>query len=123
MLFRVVINSDVEIRREWPWDRVSRVKDRLKELGFRWNGEYWSGKVYSVSLIRELKELLELTSEETEKLMKTILVNSSGGVIGVEDLGSLGSIPVIVCWVRRVVYSLFHYRAWSGTLLRMIGTI
>lgn len=74
MLFRVVINSDVEIRREWPWDRVSRVKDRLKELGFRWNGEYWSGKVYSVSLIRELKELLELTSEETEKLMKTILV-------------------------------------------------
>ncbi|WP_243678715.1 hypothetical protein [Vulcanisaeta distributa] len=94
MLFRVVINGGVEIRREWPWDRVSRVKDRLKELGgFRWNGEYWSGKVYSLSLIRELKELLELTSEETEKLMRTILVNSSGGVIGVEDLGSLGSIP------------------------------
>ncbi|WP_243671429.1 hypothetical protein [Vulcanisaeta sp. JCM 16161] len=93
MRFRVVINGDVEIRREWPWDRVSRVKDRLKELGFRWNGEYWSGKVYSVSLIRELKDLLELTSEEVEKLMRAILVNSSGGVIGVEDLGSLGSIP------------------------------
>ncbi|WP_252901567.1 DEAD/DEAH box helicase family protein [Vulcanisaeta sp. JCM 14467] len=93
MLFRVVINGDVEIRREWPWDRVSRVKDRLKELGFRWNSEYWSGKVYSVSLIRELKDLLELTSEETERLMRTILVNSSGGVIGVEDLSSLGSIP------------------------------
>jgi len=93
MRFRVVINGDVEIRREWPWDRVSRVKDRLKELGFRWNGEYWTGKVYSVSLIRELKDLLELTSEEVEKLMRAILVNSSGGVIGVEDLGSLGSIP------------------------------
>lgn len=91
--FRVVVNGDVEIRREWPWDRVSQVKDRLKELGFRWNGEYWSGKVYSVSLIRELKDLLELTSEETEKLMRSILVNSSGGVIGVEDPGSLGSIP------------------------------
>lgn len=87
------MNGNVEIRREWPWDRIARVKDRLKELGFRWNGEYWSGKVYSLSLIRELKELLELTSEETEKLMRTILVNSSGGVIGVEDLGSLGSIP------------------------------
>jgi len=35
VLFRVVINNEVEVRRSWDWDRVSRVKDRLKELGFR----------------------------------------------------------------------------------------
>ncbi len=87
--FKVVINSNVEIRREWDWSKILMVKERLKELGFRWNGEYWIGKVYSVSLIKELKALLELTNDEVEKLMKTITINASGGVIGVENLEGL----------------------------------
>ncbi|MFB6470121.1 MAG: DEAD/DEAH box helicase [Vulcanisaeta sp. AZ3] len=89
MLFRVIINSEVEVRRVWDWDRVSKVKDRLKELGFRWNGEYWSGKVYSLSLIKELKELLDLKGDEIEKILKSIMINSSGGVIGIENIDGL----------------------------------
>lgn len=93
MLFRVVINNEVEVRRSWDWDRVSRVKDRLKELGFRWNGEYWSGKVYSLSLIRELKELLDLTGDEVNRITRSIIINSAGGAIGVESLEGLELIP------------------------------
>ncbi len=93
MLFKVIINNEVEIRRNWDWNRVSRVKDRLKELGFRWNGNYWSGKVYSLSLIKELKELLDLTNDEVNKVLKTIMLNSEGGVIGIESLEGLESLP------------------------------
>ncbi|WP_069807614.1 DEAD/DEAH box helicase [Vulcanisaeta thermophila] len=84
MLFRVVIN-DVEIRRNWDWGRISKVKEDLKRLGFRWNGEYWSGRALSPVVVKELKDLLELTEDEVDRIMRSIVVNSEGGAVGIEN--------------------------------------
>ncbi len=83
MIFKVVIN-DIEITRDWSWDKIYEVKNVLKKLGFKWTGEYWIGKVYSLSSIKRIKDLLELDNKEVESIISSIVVNSEGGVIGIE---------------------------------------
>ena len=76
--FRVVVNG-VEFVRDWPWERVVEVKDRLKALGFRWDPveRRWVGQVYSASAIAELARLLELGAEDL-----TRLVDSAPNLLG-----------------------------------------
>ncbi len=72
--FKVKVNG-VLIRRQWPWSRISRVKDELKRMGFRWNPEEstWIGSVERPKALNELKELLGLTSKEFESIAKPLL--------------------------------------------------
>ena len=84
VLFRVVINDAVEIVRDWPWDRIVKVKDQLKRLGFKWTGEYWKGRVLSFSAILKLRDLLDLRPSEIKKILETSLTHSEGGAIGIE---------------------------------------
>ncbi len=93
MLFRVVINDEVEIRREWPWEKIAQVKEKLKKLGFKWTGSYWKGRIFSLIKIRELKDLLQLEKDEIEKLVNSVLRSfgsrASGAVIALEDIQGL----------------------------------
>ncbi len=83
MRFRVVIN-DVEIVRDWPWSKISNVKERLKSMGFRWDGEKWVGRALSTSSALKLKEILELSEHEVRMVLNNIIVHSEGGAIGIE---------------------------------------
>ncbi len=84
VLFKVVINDAVEIVRDWPWDRIVKVKDQLKKLGFRWTGEYWKGRVLSFSAILKLRDLLDLRPSEIKRILETSLTHNEGGAVGVE---------------------------------------
>ncbi len=119
MLFRVVINDSIKIVREWPREKVFRVKDELKKLGFKWTGECWKGRVLSPSIIMKLKDLLELNPDEIRKILETTLAENEGGAVGIEveteselsedlreciieDLGDV-KIVSIPCFVRNFV--------------------
>ncbi len=84
MLFKVVINDNVKIIRDWPKERIFRVKEELKKLGFKWTGEYWKGKILSSSTLTKVKDLLELKPSEIKSILESILANSEGGTIGIE---------------------------------------
>jgi len=92
VLFRVVINDSIKIVREWPKERVFRVKEELKKLGFKWTGEYWKGRVISPSTVMKLKDLLELKPDEVRRILETTLVENEGGAVGVE-VGSDSELP------------------------------
>jgi len=74
--FRVVVNG-VEVVRDWPWERVVEVKERLKRLGFRWDPaeRRWVGSVYSSSGLAEVAEVLGLSVDEVAEVLR----GSSGG--------------------------------------------
>lgn len=80
MRFRVVVNG-VEITREWSWERISKVKEELKKMGFRWTGEGWVGRVKDPVSIYTLKTLLDLNDEETDEVMRAIGPSSGDAVL------------------------------------------
>ncbi|MEL9989777.1 MAG: DEAD/DEAH box helicase [Thermoproteus sp.] len=80
MQFRVVIN-DVEVVREWNWDKISRVKEELKRMGFRWTGGGWVGRVRDPSSLYVLKVLLDLNEDEMGRIAKTVGLGSSDAVL------------------------------------------
>ncbi|MEM1903163.1 MAG: DEAD/DEAH box helicase [Pyrobaculum sp.] len=78
--FSVVVNG-VEISREWEWDKILKVKEELKKLGFRWDGASWRGRVLDLAIFARLKYLLDLTYEEYVSLLATLSRDSSTGVV------------------------------------------
>jgi len=72
VLFRVVVNG-VELRRNWDWERVVRVKDEVRKLGFRWNGEYWVGRVNSLASLKRLRDALGLSDDEVKALLNSMV--------------------------------------------------
>ena len=85
MKLKVIVNG-VEIVRNLSWSEIVNIKDELKKLGFKWNGEAWIGKTYSISTLVKLKEILNLSNDEVKKILDNYLVNAEGGVIGIEVL-------------------------------------
>ncbi|MFN3803957.1 MAG: DEAD/DEAH box helicase [Pyrobaculum sp.] len=69
--FSVVING-VEVTRVWEWDRVVETKERLKRLGFRWNGVSWVIVTKSLDVVNKARQLLELSREEYIKVLSTL---------------------------------------------------
>lgn len=80
MRFRVVVNG-VEITREWSWERISKVKEELKRMGFRWTGEGWVGRLRDPASIYTLKALLEMNDEEADEVMKAAGLGSGDAVL------------------------------------------
>ncbi|MEM4081642.1 MAG: ATP-dependent helicase, partial [Pyrobaculum sp.] len=78
--FSVVVNG-VEISREWEWDKILKVKEELKKLGFRWDGASWRGRVLDLAIFARLKYLLDLTYEEYVSLLATLSRDSSTGAV------------------------------------------
>lgn len=74
MEFRVKVNG-VLLRRVWSWGTVSRVKDELKRMGFRWDGEnsMWIGELTKASDLEKFRDLLRLTAREYEQVVKPLL--------------------------------------------------
>lgn len=85
MRFTVVING-VEISREWPWERIAKVKEELKKLGFRWTGVGWVGRVLDLSTLYSLKSLLDLSQAELEEVLKALPQRLEGAVLVVGQL-------------------------------------
>lgn len=83
--FRVVVNG-VEIVREWSWDRVSRVKEELKRMGFRWTGGGWVGRLRDPASLYALKALLDLSDEELDEVAKASGVGSGDAVLVVGSI-------------------------------------
>jgi superfamily II DNA or RNA helicase len=80
--FSVVING-VEVSREWSWERIFKVKEELKKLGFRWDGASWRGRTRDVAVLARLRELLELSDEEYVKIFSSLIHDPSGGVVAI----------------------------------------
>ncbi|NPA23577.1 MAG: DEAD/DEAH box helicase [Crenarchaeota archaeon] len=131
MLFRVVINDSVKIVREWPRERVFRVKEELKRLGFKWTGEHWRGRVMSPSVVMKLKELLELRPDEIKRILETALEENEGGAIGVETeadtqlpddlreciIENVGDVKIISipCFIRNFIRKDTRYIGKAGS--------
>jgi len=79
----VVVNG-VEITRDWPWEKVREVKEKLKRLRFRWDGVRWIGRVNTTSEARALANLLELTNEEFRKVLGSTAADESTGTLLIE---------------------------------------
>lgn len=84
MIFRVVVNG-VEIVRRMGWSEISDVKEKLKRLGFKWDGERWVGSVRSPTVVTMLRGVLGLSREEYERVMATLSNASTGGDIVVVE--------------------------------------
>ncbi|WP_229657663.1 DEAD/DEAH box helicase [Thermocladium modestius] len=74
MRFRASING-VEVERDWDWDTIFAVKEKLKKMGFKWNGEKWIGHVNNEEQLEKLKKLLGLSHREAESM----LIEMKGG--------------------------------------------
>ncbi|MGC8582631.1 MAG: DEAD/DEAH box helicase [Thermoproteus sp.] len=85
MEFRVVVNG-VEIVREWSWDRISKVKEELKRMGFRWTGGGWVGRLRDPASLYALKALLDLKDEELEEVLKASGLDSGDAILVVGDI-------------------------------------
>ncbi|WP_333638966.1 DEAD/DEAH box helicase [Pyrobaculum aerophilum] len=85
--FVVAVNG-IEIVREWPWERILRVKEELKRLGFRWDGASWRGKTRDVAVIARLRQLLELNNEEYLSILSSVGKSHGGGSVVV-----IGALP------------------------------
>ncbi|AEA12143.1 type III restriction enzyme, res subunit [Thermoproteus uzoniensis 768-20] len=85
MEFRVVVNG-VEIVREWSWDRISKVKEELKKMGFRWTGGGWVGRLRDPASLYALKALLDLNDEELEEVLKASGLGSGDAILVVGDV-------------------------------------
>ena len=72
--FKVDVNG-VLIKRQWSWGTVVRVKDELKRMGFKWDAANttWVGKLSRISDIEKLRELLRLSANEYELIVKPLL--------------------------------------------------
>lgn len=68
MRFRASING-VGVEREWDWDTIFAVKEELKKMGFKWNGEQWIGHVNDGEQLEKLRKLLRLSHREVESML------------------------------------------------------
>ena len=80
MEFRVVING-VEITRNWSWDRISKVKEELKKMGFRWTGGGWVGRLKDPAAIYALRALLDMNDNEVEEVLKAAGLGAGDAIL------------------------------------------
>jgi len=80
--FCVVING-VAVYREWQWDKIVKVKEELKRLGFKWDGSCWSTKTRNLAVLSEVRRLLNLTGEEYLSLLSAFSFDVSGGAVAI----------------------------------------